>query len=110
MAVVGLSGAGAGWVRNSAPREEANHAIAPANPRRGSVRADERRGGRPAVQPIRSREYAGASWVRSRLSRGAIPVLRSTGMAAEPGLAPGSIIGAVYKIRRLIGQGGMGEV
>ncbi len=32
------------------------------------------------------------------------------GMAAEPGLAPGSIIGGIYKIRRLIGQGGMGEV
>src|SRR4029079_19581086 len=31
-------------------------------------------------------------------------------MAAEPGLAPGSIIGGIYKIRRLIGQGGMGEV
>lgn len=31
-------------------------------------------------------------------------------MAAEPGLAPGVIIGGVYKIRRLIGQGGMGEV
>lgn len=31
-------------------------------------------------------------------------------MAAEPGLAPGSIIGGLYKIRRLIGHGGMGEV
>lgn len=31
-------------------------------------------------------------------------------MAAEPGLAPGSTIGGIYKIRRLIGQGGMGEV
>ncbi len=31
-------------------------------------------------------------------------------MAADPGLAPGSIIGGTYKIRRLIGQGGMGEV
>jgi len=39
-----------------------------------------------------------------------IPVLLSVGMASEPGLAPGSIIGGFYKIRRLIGQGGMGEV
>jgi serine/threonine-protein kinase len=31
-------------------------------------------------------------------------------MASEPGLAPGSVIGGIYKIRRLIGQGGMGEV
>ncbi|MDB4941021.1 MAG: Serine/threonine protein kinase [Labilithrix sp.] len=31
-------------------------------------------------------------------------------MASEPGLTPGSIIGGVYKIRRMIGQGGMGEV
>jgi serine/threonine-protein kinase len=31
-------------------------------------------------------------------------------MASEPGLAPGSVLGGVYKIRRLIGQGGMGEV
>ena len=31
-------------------------------------------------------------------------------MAREPGLAPGSVIGGIYKIRRLIGQGGMGEV
>jgi serine/threonine protein kinase len=31
-------------------------------------------------------------------------------MGAEPGLAPGSVIGGIYKIRRLIGQGGMGEV
>jgi len=31
-------------------------------------------------------------------------------MAADPGLPPGSIIGGIYKIRRLIGQGGMGEV
>src|SRR4029078_8132579 len=31
-------------------------------------------------------------------------------MASEPGLAPGSIIGGIYKIRRLIGQGGVGEV
>jgi len=31
-------------------------------------------------------------------------------MAAEPGLAPGSIIGGTFRIRRLIGQGGMGEV
>src|SRR6185369_8663878 len=37
-------------------------------------------------------------------------MLRSRGMASEPGLAPGSIIGGIYKIRRLIGQGGMGEV
>src|SRR6185295_9258293 len=37
-------------------------------------------------------------------------MLRSAGMASEPGLAPGSIIGGIYKIRRLIGQGGMGEV
>jgi serine/threonine-protein kinase len=31
-------------------------------------------------------------------------------MGADPGLAPGSVIGGIYKIRRLIGQGGMGEV
>ncbi|HVH45331.1 MAG TPA: serine/threonine-protein kinase, partial [Labilithrix sp.] len=31
-------------------------------------------------------------------------------MASEPGLAPGSVLGGFYKIRRLIGQGGMGEV
>src|SRR4051794_17132259 len=31
-------------------------------------------------------------------------------MASEPGLAPGSVIGGFYKVRRLIGQGGMGEV
>ncbi|MBX3234476.1 MAG: serine/threonine protein kinase [Labilithrix sp.] len=31
-------------------------------------------------------------------------------MPSEPGLSPGSLIGGVYKIRRLIGQGGMGEV
>lgn len=31
-------------------------------------------------------------------------------MASEPGLAPGSVLGGIYKIRRLIGQGGMGEV
>ncbi len=36
--------------------------------------------------------------------------VRSTAMTAEPGLAPGSIIGGLYRIRRLIGQGGMGEV
>src|SRR5882757_9052379 len=52
----------------------------------------------------------GASRRRSGLPRGAIYVLRSSAMAAEPGLAPGSIIGGIYKIRRLIGQGGMGEV
>lgn len=37
-------------------------------------------------------------------------MLRSPVMASEPGLAPGSILGGIYKIRRLIGQGGMGEV
>ena len=37
-------------------------------------------------------------------------MLHSRGMASEPGLVPGSIIGGIYKIRRLIGQGGMGEV
>lgn len=31
-------------------------------------------------------------------------------MGAEPGLSPGSVIGGIYKIRRRIGQGGMGEV
>src|SRR4051812_7107447 len=31
-------------------------------------------------------------------------------MPSEPGLSAGSLIGGVYKIRRLIGQGGMGEV
>ena len=31
-------------------------------------------------------------------------------MAPEPGLTPGSVIGGMFKIRRLIGQGGMGEV
>lgn len=37
-------------------------------------------------------------------------MLSSFGMAYEPGLAPGSVVGGLYKIRRLIGQGGMGEV
>jgi serine/threonine-protein kinase len=31
-------------------------------------------------------------------------------MGTEPGLAPGSVIGGTYRIGRLIGQGGMGEV
>lgn len=31
-------------------------------------------------------------------------------MPPDPGLSAGSLIGGVYKIRRLIGQGGMGEV
>jgi serine/threonine protein kinase len=31
-------------------------------------------------------------------------------MPSEPGLSAGSLIGGVYKIRRMIGQGGMGEV
>lgn len=37
-------------------------------------------------------------------------MLLSPDMAIEPGLAPGSIVGGTYRIRRLIGQGGMGEV
>src|SRR5215470_3939192 len=37
-------------------------------------------------------------------------MLRSSAMGADPGLAPGSVIAGIYKIRRMIGQGGMGEV
>ena len=35
---------------------------------------------------------------------------RPSGMGARAGLAPGSVVGDAYRIRRLIGSGGMGDV